>query len=102
MLVPGRTGSQCRYRWLSDQARKAKKMPWSEKEDILLRNIVNKEGSKPWTLVAQELNKVSPGVERTGKQCRERWRNHLDPGITKYPWISIKHLIGTHGRMRRT
>ena len=23
---------------------------------------------------------------RTGKQCRERWYNHLDPHISKEPW----------------
>lgn len=24
--------------------------------------------------------------ERTGKQCRERWFNHLDPTLKKGPW----------------
>jgi len=23
---------------------------------------------------------------RTAKQCRERWKNHLDPSINKGPW----------------
>jgi len=30
-----------------------------------------------------ELNDLNPGNIRTGKQCRERWRNHLDPDIKK-------------------
>ncbi len=32
------------------------------------------------TLVAQSL------PERTGKQCRERWHNHLGAGIKKGDW----------------
>ena len=24
--------------------------------------------------------------ERNGKQCRERWHNHLDPNIVKTDW----------------
>ena len=25
-------------------------------------------------------------MQRTGKQCRERWFNHLDPQLKKEPW----------------
>jgi len=32
------------------------------------------------TLIAQSL------PERTGKQCRERWHNHLGSGIKKGDW----------------
>jgi len=34
-------------------------------------------GPKKWSTIASKL----PG--RTGKQCRERWHNHLNPGINK-------------------
>jgi Myb-like DNA-binding domain len=34
-------------------------------------------GPKKWSNIASKL----PG--RTGKQCRERWHNHLNPGINK-------------------
>ena len=37
-------------------------------------------GTRAWTTVAQAL----PG--RTGKQCRERWHNHLDNDIRKDAW----------------
>ena len=37
-------------------------------------------GTRSWELVAQEC----PG--RTGKQCRERWHNHLDHDIRKDAW----------------
>ena len=30
-------------------------------------------------------------VYRSGKQCRERWHNHLDPGIKKVRIITIHY-----------
>jgi len=33
-----------------------------------------------WTFIAQHI----PG--RIGKQCRERWHNHLNPKIKKSAW----------------
>lgn len=32
---------------------------------------------------------------RTGKQCRERWHNHLDPNINKNPWTEEEENIMT-------
>jgi hypothetical protein len=37
-------------------------------------------GTKHWGLIGGHLN------GRTGKQCRERWHNQLDPAIRKDPW----------------
>jgi myb proto-oncogene protein len=37
-------------------------------------------GPKKWSVIAQEL----PG--RIGKQCRERWHNHLNPDIRRDDW----------------
>jgi len=42
--------------------------------------LVEKHGAKKWSLIAQNL----PG--RIGKQCRERWHNHLNPHINKSAW----------------
>ena len=42
--------------------------------------LVHRYGPKKWTLIAKHLN------GRIGKQCRERWHNHLDPNINKSPW----------------
>jgi hypothetical protein len=42
--------------------------------------MVLEHGAKGWNYIASTL----PG--RVGKQCRERWHNHLDPGITKEKW----------------
>lgn len=42
--------------------------------------MVSTKGAKNWGSVAEYL----PG--RIGKQCRERWHNHLDPTIKKEKW----------------
>lgn len=42
--------------------------------------LVKKYGPKKWTLIARELK------GRIGKQCRERWHNHLNPQINKSSW----------------
>jgi hypothetical protein len=49
---------------------------WTEEEDEAIRQMVAKHGTKSWALIAENLAKDGmPG--RTGKQCRERWHNHL-------------------------
>ena len=48
--------------------------------DRLVVELVEKHGAKKWSLIAQNL----PG--RIGKQCRERWHNHLNPHINKSAW----------------
>jgi hypothetical protein len=56
------------------------KEAWTEKEDNIVRELVQKHGPQKWTFIAEHL----PG--RIGKQCRERWHNHLNPRIKKDPW----------------
>ena len=53
---------------------------WSPSEDELLAILVQKFGVKRWVYIAQQLS------GRTGKQCRERWYNQLDPTIKRDPW----------------
>ena len=52
----------------------------SLQEDQKVIELVFKYGPKKWSAIAQNL----PG--RIGKQCRERWHNHLNPDINKAPW----------------
>ena len=63
------------------------KKAWTDIEDLALITVVDNIGTKNWTLVSIEL-KRSGNYHRTGKQCRERWHNHLDPKILKAPWTS--------------
>ena len=54
--------------------------PWSSDEDGRLRSLVSGHGIQQWALVASQM----PG--RNGKQCRERWHNHLDGTVNKAEW----------------
>ena len=45
-----------------------------------MRRLVAMHGTKKWSVIAQSLE------GRLGKQCRERWYNHLDPAIKRGPW----------------
>lgn len=51
--------------------------------------------SKTWSKIASQL----PG--RSGKQCRERWLNQLQPGIKKEAWNDEEERIlhEAHGRL---
>ena len=60
------------------------KAPWSIKENETLKSVMNSMKNSNWSMIAKKLNLKKVGPQRTGKQCRERWRNHLDPGINKY------------------
>lgn len=52
----------------------------------MIKNFVLTQGLKKWTKIAKAI-KSELGIEgRTGKQCRERWHNHLNPEITKDDW----------------
>jgi hypothetical protein len=64
-----------------------KKKAWSVQEDTLLTSLVEKYGTQTWTEIAQRL------PNRSGKQCRERWHNHLDPGIKKGEWTEEEDRI---------
>lgn len=68
-------------------SRKHVKGAWSDEEDQKLRDLVAEYGAKKWSLIAQNL----PG--RIGKQCRERWYNHLDPTVKKEPWSAAEDNI---------
>lgn len=60
--------------------------PWSQEEDEAIEYLVQQNGTKQWTIISEKLSKEFKLSSRSGKQCRERWHNHLDPGITKAIW----------------
>lgn len=53
------------------------KKAWSPQEDALLQQAVAQFGPQRWSLIARSV------PNRLGKQCRERWFNHLDPSINR-------------------
>jgi len=78
--LPGRSEVQCLHRWQKVLKPTLVKGPWTADEDRKVIELVGKYGAKKWSLIASNL----PG--RIGKQCRERWHNHLNPEISKEAW----------------
>lgn len=64
---------------------------WEPVEDQLLTELVQKHGIKEWALVSRIMNQK--GYKRLGKQCRERWFNHLSPDVRKDPWTFEEDAI---------
>ncbi|KAF9921993.1 hypothetical protein FBU30_007935 [Linnemannia zychae] len=77
-----RDRNECMHRWraLSSIRPRQVKGPWTDDEDRKLRELVNEYGPEKWVFIASRIG------SRTGKQCRERWHNHLDPLINKAPF----------------
>lgn len=71
------------------------KRPWTKEQDQLLREAVAKHGARNWSSVS----KMIP--TKSGKQCRERWINHIDPAINREPWTheDDMKLIEAHSRI---
>lgn len=78
--LKNRTDVQCLHRWQKVLNPAVMKGPWAQEEDALLADLVRLNGPNKWSKIADRLN------GRIGKQCRERWFNHLDPNINKTKW----------------
>lgn len=75
------------------------KRPWLPSEDQLLHDAVMSLGAPEFAVKGQEksgvrwtdIAKLVP--DRAAKQCRERWRNHLDPGVSREAWTEEENAI---------
>ena len=63
-----------------------KRNPWIKEEDDYIKLLVSKYGKGNWSVISNELNNKFNNKIRSGKQCRERYHNHLDPKIIKNIW----------------
>ncbi|XP_037795369.1 myb-related protein B-like isoform X3 [Penaeus monodon] len=84
---PDRNDVQCQQRWHKVVNPELVKGPWTKEEDEKVIELVKKYGPKRWTLIAKHLK------GRIGKQCRERWHNHLNPAIKKSAWTDEEDNI---------
>lgn len=56
------------------------KKSWSAVEDAALLEAVALQGAKDWSTISAQVG------TRSAKQCRERYHNHLQPGVRKGEW----------------
>jgi hypothetical protein len=75
-----------------------KKHVWTPEEDARLLSLMQAyQGKVRWSVIGTEMD------GRSGKQCRERWHNHLSPEVSKCKWstaedraiVEAVHLYGT-------
>ncbi|XP_041824382.1 myb-related protein A isoform X2 [Melanotaenia boesemani] len=86
-FFPGRTDGQCQHRWQKVLNPELVKGPWTKEEDQKVIDLVHKYGPKRWSVIAKHLQ------GRIGKQCRERWHNHLNPEVKKSSWTQEEDRI---------
>jgi len=79
-----RTPIQCLHRWTKTLKPGLTKGPWREEEDCLVIQWVQRNGPCRWAECAMGIG------GRSGKQCRERWMNILDPGLRKGDWTAAE------------
>ncbi|KAJ8537103.1 hypothetical protein K7X08_035504 [Anisodus acutangulus] len=65
---------------------------WRPHEDEKLKELVAKYGPHNWNAIAENLQ------GRSGKSCRLRWYNQLDPGINRSPFTEEEEerLLSSH------
>ncbi|PIN14133.1 hypothetical protein CDL12_13252 [Handroanthus impetiginosus] len=76
----------------SDYARNGLRGHWRPAEDEKLRQLVLQYGPQNWNFIAQKLQ------GRSGKSCRLRWFNQLDPRINRRPFSEEEEerLLAAH------
>ena len=57
------------------------KLKWTPEEDEQLKSLINESKTKKYSEICVLLT-----TQRTSKQCRERWHNHLSPDVNKDKW----------------
>jgi hypothetical protein len=93
--LPGRSDVQCLHRWQKVLKPGLIKGPWTPQEDATVIRLVQIHGNKKWSFIARQLK------GRLGKQCRERWYNHLNPDINKGEWTDHEDqvIMDTHAEL---
>ena len=60
---------------------------FTQEEDNKLRKLVEKYGTKNW----EEISKHMP--RRCGRQCRDRYCNYLEPGLSSTEWTEEEDAL---------
>ena len=81
-----RSPAEIAERWRAVLSQGMRKGPWSAAEDevVVAQRVV---GVVRWSDIAMAVR------GRTGKQCRERWINHLDPALATSAWAEAEDAL---------
>jgi hypothetical protein len=63
------------------------KNKFSTAEDARLAEVVNLLGCRDWAEVAAHIPRRNP------RQCRERWKNYVNPTIMRLPWSPSEEAL---------
>ncbi|KAK6939971.1 hypothetical protein RJ641_029502 [Dillenia turbinata] len=76
----------------SDDGKSCPRGHWRPAEDERLRQLVEQYGPQNWNSIAEKLQ------GRSGKSCRLRWFNQLDPRINRRPFTEEEEerLVAAH------
>ena len=85
--LENKNARQCQTRWQNILDPNRVKGPWTKEEDNKLIELVKENGAQKWSYISSFL----PG--RLGKQCRERWYNHLNPEVRKTGWSKEEEWV---------
>ena len=80
----------------SAKAARGTKSAWTPDEDARLLTLIGQHGPSNWSRIAVDM------VSRIGKQCRERWHNHLSPNVKTDSFSAdedraIMEAVAAHG-----
>jgi len=78
---------QCLHRWNKILKPGLIKGPWTIDEDRKLLEWVRTNGATKWTYCSDFIS------GRSGKQCRERWFNTLNPNVKKGGWTPKEDFL---------
>ena len=65
---------------MQQNIKKAQKRAWDSESDRMLVELIADIGPRQWEVIANAI------PDRSGKQCRERWNNQLNPLLKKTTW----------------
>jgi len=88
LALSNKSATQCLHRWQKVLNPNFFKGNWETEEDEKIIKLVKIHGPNNWSKIAQELE-----TGRIGKQCRERWYNHLNPEINKKSLVTRRRGI---------
>ena len=63
------------------------KRKFTQEEDRIILEMVKQHGIRVWKQISERLG------NRTARQCRERWKHYLSPGIDPSPWTKDEDAI---------